>query len=112
MCLSLQGDSRDISSTQLIAIFLEILLVPHLVVAMYTLTGLQSELFLSLIILLHCIVATLREVKNLRNKLRTRPAQGQTSIWYAAYSLHTHTHTHTFMLMQIIIDPILYYNVH
>ncbi|XP_019853147.1 PREDICTED: bifunctional apoptosis regulator-like [Amphimedon queenslandica] len=78
---SYDGDSRDISSTQLIAIFLEILLVPHLVVAMYTLTGLQSEPFLSLIILFHCIVATLREVKNLRNKLRTRPAHGQTSIW-------------------------------
>lgn len=75
------------TNTQLIAILLEILLVPHLVVATYALTGIQSEPFLSSIVLLHCIVATLREVKNLRNKLRTRPGQGQTSIWYNYYAL-------------------------
>ena len=71
---------QEPTRNQLIAIFIEILLVPHLVVAAYVLTWLPSDLFLSIIILLHCVTATLREVKDLRNKLRMRAVRERTAL--------------------------------
>lgn len=68
------------STKQLMAIGVEILLVPHLVVAAFVISHLQPYPLIYSMGLIHCISATFKEVKALRNKLRNGGGRGGNAI--------------------------------
>jgi hypothetical protein len=62
------------------AILIEVILVPYLVMAAYAVTVWKTDTILSSILIMHSVMSTIREVRAFRLKLRNRPAQQQVII--------------------------------
>ena len=68
------------SSKQLVAITLEILLLPHLVIAMFALSYFYYNKFVFSLVLVHCIHSTVKDVRMLRKRLRNEVVRDRSNI--------------------------------